>query len=117
MMSSRLAPASRFSKMAETGMRVPFNTQAPLTLPGTLSTAEHCDQSRSAIQLDLFLRITSRGQKEKANLISQTGLHLCRQRPTLPQTFACGTIARAGLASACGYEWSDPLNRKPACDF
>jgi hypothetical protein len=36
--------------MADTGMRVPFNTHAPLTLPGTLSTAEHCDQSRAAIE-------------------------------------------------------------------
>jgi hypothetical protein len=35
--------------MAETGIRVPFNTQAPLILPGTLSTAEHCDQSRVAM--------------------------------------------------------------------
>ena len=26
-------------------------------------------------------------QKEKANLISQTGLYLCRQRPTLPHTW------------------------------
>src|ERR1700731_2243553 len=50
MMSSRLAPASRFSKMADTGIRVPFNTHAPLTLPGTLSTAEHRDQSRPAIE-------------------------------------------------------------------
>src|ERR1700731_3571867 len=49
MMSSRFAPASRFSKMADTGIRVPFNTHAPLTLPGTLSTAEHCDQSRAAM--------------------------------------------------------------------
>jgi hypothetical protein len=36
--------------MAETGIRVPFNTHAPLTLPGTLSTAGHCDQSRAAIE-------------------------------------------------------------------
>jgi hypothetical protein len=36
-------------------------------------------------------------QKEKANLISQTGLYLCRQRPTLPHTFACSTIGPAGL--------------------
>jgi hypothetical protein len=36
--------------MAATGIRVPFNTHAPLTLPGTLSTAEHCDQSRLAIE-------------------------------------------------------------------
>src|SRR5262252_9966237 len=35
--------------------------------------------------------------KEKANLISQTGLYLCRQRPTLPHTFACSTIGSAGL--------------------
>ena len=38
-MSLRLAPASRFSKIVATGMRVPRSTQAPLTLPGTLSSA------------------------------------------------------------------------------
>ena len=43
--------------------------------------------------------------KEKANLISQTGLYLCRQLPDfilsevegLPHTFACSTIGPAGL--------------------
>src|ERR1035441_7314185 len=49
MMSSILAPPSRFSKMADTGIRVPFKTHAPLTLPGTLSTAGHSDQLRLAI--------------------------------------------------------------------
>src|ERR1700690_610544 len=55
MMSSRLAPASRFSKIADTGIRVPFNTHAPLTLPGTLSTAGHCDQSRFAMDRNSWL--------------------------------------------------------------
>lgn len=32
-----------------TGRRVPLNTQAPLTLPGMLSTAGHWDQSSNAI--------------------------------------------------------------------
>jgi len=45
MISSMFAPASRFSNTADTGMRVSLNTQAPLSLPGTLSTAGHCDQS------------------------------------------------------------------------
>jgi hypothetical protein len=36
-----LAPEAMFSKIADTGIRVPFKTQAPLTLPGTLSTASH----------------------------------------------------------------------------
>jgi hypothetical protein len=35
--------------------------------------------------------------KEKANLISQTSLYLCRRRPTLPHTFAYSTIGPAGL--------------------
>src|SRR5215831_9402684 len=48
-MSSMLAPAFRFSKMTETGMRVPFSTHAPLTFPGMLSTAGHCDQSSAAM--------------------------------------------------------------------
>jgi len=43
------APASMFSKIAETGIRVPLRTQAPLTLPGTLSTTGHFDQSKSGI--------------------------------------------------------------------
>ena len=30
-------------------------------------------------------------------LISEHGLYLCRQRPTLPHTFACSTIGPAGL--------------------
>ena len=36
-------------------------------------------------------------QTEKARLLSQSGLYLCRQRPTLPHTFACSTIGPAGL--------------------
>src|SRR6202030_3210397 len=42
-------PSSRFSNTAATGIRVPRNTHAPLSLPGTLSTAEHSDQSRTAM--------------------------------------------------------------------
>jgi len=39
--SSTVAPASRFSKRADTGTRVPQKTQAPLTLSGSLSTCGH----------------------------------------------------------------------------
>src|SRR5215831_5151200 len=39
-------PSSKFSKRVATGIRVPRKTHAPLTLPGTLSTAGHLDQSR-----------------------------------------------------------------------
>ena len=42
MISSMVAPASRFSNTAETGIRVSLNTHAPPSLPGTLSTAGHC---------------------------------------------------------------------------
>ncbi len=38
-MSPMLMPSSRFSKTVATGRRVPRSTHAPLTLPGTLSTA------------------------------------------------------------------------------
>jgi hypothetical protein len=41
--------ASMFPKIAATGIRVPRSTHAPLILPGMLSTAGHCDQSRLAI--------------------------------------------------------------------
>ena len=46
MISSTVAPASRFSNTADTGIRVSRNTHAPLSRPGTLSTAGHWDQSR-----------------------------------------------------------------------
>jgi hypothetical protein len=68
--------------MAETGMRVPFRTQAPLTLPGTLSTAEQRDQSRFAMA----------NSSTKHTVLAQKGKG--RQRPTLPHTFACSTILR-----------------------
>jgi hypothetical protein len=42
-------------KNGGTGIRVPFNTHAPLTLPGMLSTAGHSDQSIPAIVLPPFL--------------------------------------------------------------
>jgi hypothetical protein len=51
-----VAPASRFSNTAETGIRVPRKTHAPLNLPGTLSTAGHCNQSRVAMFLALSHR-------------------------------------------------------------
>ena len=41
-------------------------------------------------------RLYSR-KKEKAINISVDSLYLCRQRPTLPHTFACSTIGPAGL--------------------
>src|SRR3979411_2717560 len=49
-MSSMLAPASRFSNTADTGIRVSRKTHAPPSRPGTLSTAEHRDQSSAAIR-------------------------------------------------------------------
>ena len=36
-------------------------------------------------------------KKEKAIKFSLDGLYLCRQRPTLPHTFAYSTIGPAGL--------------------
>src|SRR5215469_13625447 len=36
-------------------------------------------------------------EKEKAGHVSMIGLYSCRQRPTLPHTFACSTIGPAGL--------------------
>src|SRR3954452_11421480 len=47
--SSRIIRSSRFSKTTAAGVRVPLNTQAPLTLPGTLSTSGHSDQSSAAM--------------------------------------------------------------------
>jgi len=47
-MTSSILRSSRFSITVATGRRVSWNTQAPPTLPGILSTAEHRDQSRLA---------------------------------------------------------------------
>jgi len=58
MISSMLAPASRFSKTVATGIRVPRKTHAPLTFPGMLSTAGHCDQSSAAITSSFGLSLT-----------------------------------------------------------
>ena len=40
---------------------------------------------------------TTPRETEKADHVSMIGLYLCRQRPTLPHTFACSTIGPAGL--------------------
>src|SRR5271157_2023036 len=59
-----VAPASRFSNTADTGIRVSRNTHAPLSLPGTLSTAGHWDQSRVAMFFTLpFLSTTVRRRR------------------------------------------------------
>src|SRR6266545_7738723 len=52
---STVAPPSRFSKSACTGTRVPLNTQAPLTLPGTCSTAAQFVQSNMLRKLRCHL--------------------------------------------------------------
>ena len=44
-----------------------------------------------------YHRVEATQEKEKAVEISLNGLYLCRQRPTLPHTFACSTIGPAGL--------------------
>jgi hypothetical protein len=67
--------------------------------------SECCSESqRNPVRLQTgiaftFDRIPHRGwaQKEKANHVSMVDLYLCRQRPTLPHTFACSTIGPAGL--------------------
>src|SRR5436190_12008994 len=46
-------PASILSNTVCTGIRVPLKTHAPPSLPGTLSTALHFDQSRAPIKADV----------------------------------------------------------------
>src|SRR5437870_10323382 len=58
-MTSSMLRSSRFSMTVATGRRVPLNTQAPLTLPGTLSTIGHCDQSSAAISRPPSFQITA----------------------------------------------------------
>ena len=49
MKSWTVAPSARLPKRADTGRRVSLNTQAPLTLPGTLSTARAPAPVRHAV--------------------------------------------------------------------
>ena len=49
MSSSMVMPSSRFSNTRATGVRVPLNTHAPLTLPGMLFSAGHQDHSSAAM--------------------------------------------------------------------
>ena len=64
---STVAPPSRFSNRARTGTRVPVNTHAPLTLPGTRSTAEHFVQSNMRQTLP---RKTGGSKREAATSLS-----------------------------------------------
>src|ERR1039458_10243690 len=61
MTSSTVKPASKFSNTVATGIRVSLNTHAPLTLPGTLSTAGHWDQSRVVMCVSSFHRSVYHG--------------------------------------------------------
>jgi len=79
MIWSTVIPCSRFSKTTETGVRVPLNNQAPLTLPGILSTAGHCDQSKACCihlpfgAISLLCSTTEPGMpSRKFRLIQQT---------------------------------------------
>jgi hypothetical protein len=53
--NSSIGEVFKFSKIAEMGTRVPRNTHAPPTLPGIISTAGHCDESRLAMLLPPFI--------------------------------------------------------------
>ncbi len=62
-----------------------------------------------------YALVTRLMQTEKATLISQGGLYLCRQRPTLPHSFACRTIgpARLNLRRFVGVSESGDSSRNP----
>src|SRR5208283_5563224 len=68
----------------------------PCNLAGRRKTSiGNEDRSRAKSKAaDRSVRST---QTEKATFISERGLYLCRQLPTLPHTFACSTIGPAGL--------------------
>src|SRR5450755_333709 len=66
--SSTVAPASRFSNTAETGIRVLRNTHAPLKRSGTLSAAGHWDQSRAAMFLPLCYLKSTHGRKQRTSI-------------------------------------------------
>jgi hypothetical protein len=88
--SSIAMPSSRFSKTTATGVRVPLNTQAPLTLPGTLSTAGHSDQSSHRL---CHLRPFVVGREPPAVAERATG-PLCRF-PRVQAAIATAILVRA----------------------
>ena len=57
------------------GQRVPLNAQAPLTLPGMLSTAGHWDQSSDAMVGTPYFRLRQTG-------LPVTGLHAEPRSPS-----------------------------------
>jgi hypothetical protein len=71
-----LAPASRFSKIVATGIRVPRKTHAPLTFLGMLSTGGHCDQSSAAMNMLLHLIVHHTSSQEiESGFIGGPGTH------------------------------------------
>src|SRR5580658_9412082 len=106
MMSSMLAPASRFSKMADTGIRVPFRTHAPLTLPGMLSTAGHCDQSRL---FAMFVALST-GYREGKLMIRRHTVRRCG-RLSDPRHWRPGTASPRGTDSASHEYTQDEMSR------
>src|ERR1043166_3739997 len=101
-MLSIFAPASRLSKIADTGIRVPFNTHAPLTLPGILSTAGHCDQSRFAMAWAPILSIALQPQKAKATFFIECGLYYAGDDLLSHTLSRAVQSARRGLTSVFG---------------
>ena len=74
--SSTVAPPSRFSNSAATGTRVPLKSQAPLTFPGTRSTAAQLLQSSMTSR---YLCFPKRARIESVPLSPGSGAQ--RRRP------------------------------------
>jgi hypothetical protein len=91
-----LAPASRFSNTADTGMRVLRNTQAPPSRPATLSTAGHFDQSSAATGFDPLTAksyhtlgggIASKATRNSANFLRRNTLAVLAVAPHVLNEF------------------------------
>ena len=95
-------------------MRVPFSTQAPLTLPGMLSTAGQCDQSSCGIGSLRFMVIHSRPfRRQKASSTSPYAKssagnlpHQAKMIPCLPLPSAFSSPP-SKFKSACGNGGAD----------
>ena len=97
--SSILIPASRFSNKTRTGVLVPFNTHAPLTFPGILSTTRHCDQSSVEIfRPHLNLIVTLLVMRSFLKRSQATRVQSCTIASYAPSPFP--TPAEAGTARA-----------------
>src|SRR5581483_5960398 len=114
MISSMLAPYSRFSKMTEIGIRVSRSTHAPPTRSGTLSTAAHCDQSSVPVAIGWSL---PRLSLSNADRCAQTRQQAIETYVLIHGRHSPFGVIAASLSAPCSYDQVIPCGRHAAGGF